>query len=99
MQLQKLRWSKVYESSEEELVAFLEARNITSQRFAVTEFEEFSGSFEHDYALWCAEGSFALQINEQSFSMQPGDAIRIPANNAYQATAGISGCVWYVSPR
>lgn len=97
MQLQKFRWSKVYESSEEELLDFLEVRNITAERHAATEFEEFSGSFEYDVTFWCAEGSFKMQINETNYSMQPGDALRIPANNAYQATAGISGSGWYVS--
>ncbi len=97
MQLQKFRWSKVYESSEEELTDFLESRNIIAERYAVDEFEEFSGSFEYDVTFWCAEGSFKMQINEINYSMQPGDALRIPANNAYQATAGISGCSWYVS--
>ena len=99
MQLQKFRWSKVYESPEEELVRFLESRNIKSKRSTAEEFADFYGSPEDDCTMWCAEGSFKLQVNEQKFSMQPGDAIRIPANNAYQANAGMSGCTYYISAR
>lgn len=97
MQLQKFRWSRVYESSEEELIDFLSARNIIAQRKAEDEFAESYGSFVNDTTLWCADGSFTIQVNETKFSMQPGDAIRIVANTAYNAVAGMSGCVFYES--
>jgi hypothetical protein len=36
-----------------------------------------------------------LVFAEIKFSLQAGDSLRIPANNAFTGTAGISGCTYY----
>jgi mannose-6-phosphate isomerase class I len=98
MKLQKFRWSKVYESTEEELLAFLQVRDITVQRHEAEAFTELTEQITaQDSTLWCAEGSYSLKVGEQTFSMQPGDAIRLPSQTAYSITAGLSGCAWYQS--
>lgn len=96
MQLRKFRWSKVYESSEEELQSFLDSRSITAERHKLEEFEDLGGvSFEHDTIWWVADGSMTLQFAETKFSLQAGDTIHIPANNAFTGTTGMSGCAYY----
>jgi mannose-6-phosphate isomerase class I len=96
MQLQKFRWSKVYESSEEELVQLLEAQDIKAERWQAEEFHDFGGqSFQQDTTIWCADGSLTMTFAEKKFSMQPGDGLWIPANYAFNAVAGMSGCTCY----
>lgn len=100
MKLQKFRWSKVYESAEEELVSFLEARNISFTRHEAEAFSELSGQAPaQGGTLWCAEGSYSLSVGGQELPMQPGDAVHLPAQSAYQITAGLTGCVWYTAQR
>lgn len=98
MQLRKYRWSRAYESAEEELTQVLAAKNITAQRFAAEEAEAFPAR-THDAAtqLWCAEGMFTVQAGAQTFSMQPGDVLDIPAAMVYDLTSRFGGCVWYES--
>jgi hypothetical protein len=36
-----------------------------------------------------------LAFADKKFSLQAGDGLRIPANNAFTGTAGISGCTYY----
>jgi mannose-6-phosphate isomerase-like protein (cupin superfamily) len=100
MKTQKIRWSKVYESTEEELVRFLQVRGIRSSRWAAEAFDT-SGpqSRDKDCTIWCAEGSLLVVVNGVSISLQPGDALHIPANTIYETNAGISGCVCYDSTR
>lgn len=96
MRLEKFRWSKVYESSEEELKDLLLAMHIDATRMHVEEFEDLGGlNFQHDTTWWCADGSMTLTFAEKKFSLQAGDGLRIPANNAFTGTAGISGCTYY----
>jgi mannose-6-phosphate isomerase class I len=97
MKLQKFRWSKVYESQEEELVRLLTSKNT---EFKTQDIDE-SGSLEmvtdRNIALWCAEGSFKLEADGQSISMQPGDAVPIQAATKVNIHAGMSGCTIYES--
>ncbi len=98
MKLQKFRWSKVYESSEEELLIFLQSRQITAERWAADAFQAIEQrQFGQDRTLWCAEGSLKLSTGGAITSVQPGDAVRIPANTSCDLTAGMSGCVCYDS--
>lgn len=96
MKLQKFRWSKVYESQEEELNELLEAQGITAERWHADEFHIFDErTYEHDTTLWCAEGSFKITAGNKTFSMQPGDGITVPAGTTTTAVAGMSGCACY----
>jgi hypothetical protein len=97
MSMQKFRWSKVYESSEEELVAFLQSRGITARRVdAESDSEPSQHNDEHETTIWCAEGSLSVE-GITRLSLQPGDAVRIAASTDYQLHPGISGYVYYVS--
>lgn len=94
--IQKSRWSKVYESSEEELTDLLDAKGITAERWALEAYDQLEPrSHGEDTQLWCAEGSLSIVAGAQTISVQPGDTLRIPANLSYSATAGISGCGVY----
>lgn len=96
MKVQKFRWSKVYESSEEELTQLLDAQNIAAERWTADEFHTFGQQmFENNTTIWCAEGSLTFHIDDKNISMQPGDGLRIPAQVEFDATAGMSGCVCY----
>lgn len=98
MKLQKFRWSKVYESSEEELVQFLDARGIDAERWTADEFHSFGQQiFAEDTTIWCAEGSLTFHIDDKNISMQPGDGLVIPGHVDFEATAGMSGCVCFES--
>lgn len=79
---------------------FLRVRNITAQRWSMETFD-VSGKRElsQNTTIWCAEGSLTLQAGEATFSMQPGDALHIPADTIIEAKAGISGCVCYENTR
>ncbi len=96
MQYKKYRWSRDYESAEEELHTLLTTRYPSAERwdteaFAVTPLE----TYNHDLKLWCAEGSLVCTVAGQRISVQPGDALDIPAGTECSAQAGISGCVCY----
>lgn len=98
MELKKYRWSKVYESAEEELHALLSRKNIDAVRWEAdpaTIFEPHVHSYNK--RLWCVEGSIIFSVYAQTFSLQPGDALDVPANTMHEATAGLSGCVCYES--
>jgi len=98
MKLKKFRWSQVYESSEEELLDFMQARKITAERWEAESGEELKErNIDHETTIWCAEGSLTMHIDGRAISMQPGDALRVPANSALEVNAGISGCVCYES--
>jgi quercetin dioxygenase-like cupin family protein len=99
MNVRKYRWSKHYESAEEELTNLLAARNIEAERWTANEMEVLdSRVFAEDHQLWCAEGSIIFTIEGQRVSIQPGDTLEIPANMPHDAIAGISGCVCYEYP-
>lgn len=96
MNLQKFRWSKVYESSEEELVELLAAQNVMAERWAAAEFHDFGAqNLQHDATIYCADGSLVIWSEGKKISLQPGDALRVPADVPFKATAGITGCVCY----
>ena len=95
MKLQKFRWSKVYESSEEELVGLLQTQGITTQPFEAEAFSTFEETTSVPVTMWCAEGSFGVHWGEEKVSMQPGDGLRIPAQANVTISAGIAGCTWY----
>jgi mannose-6-phosphate isomerase class I len=98
MNLRKFRWSKVYESQEEELVEFLRDRKIVATHWEVEAFD-VSDTWQDDTetTLWCAEGSLTLVTKDAKTSLQPGDAIRIPADTSYTLQAGMTGYICYKS--
>ena len=96
MELRKYRWSKDYESAEEELQRLFVTRNIDPIRWEAESGEDIeSKTAEEDTRLWCAEGSFMITVASKQFSMQPGDTLDIPKGSEYNAKAGIAGCVVY----
>jgi mannose-6-phosphate isomerase-like protein (cupin superfamily) len=98
MSFKKFRWSKVYESSEEELMDFLKAHNIKSKRIHAEANAEQSEQYtEKDTTLWCAEGSLVINIDSATISLQPGDALRIDADTTYSVHAGIAGFAYCLS--
>lgn len=100
MSVRKFRWSRVYESSEEELQDFLHAKGIEAERWTAEEFQDMGGQvFDRNVTMYCAEGSLAVEIGTQKFSLQPGDAINIDANEVFAARAGMTGCTCYQSYR
>ncbi len=100
MILRKYRWSRHYESAEEELLGILKAKHIDAERWHAEEYEVFS-THKHalDKQLWCAEGSITFSINGVAMSLQTGDTLDLPAGIEHSAQAGISGCVCYEFPR
>jgi hypothetical protein len=98
MSVKKFRWSQVYESSEEELIAFLQARNINGTRVhAEADDEQTERYTEQDMTIWCAEGSFTFKTGPTNISLQPGDALRIPGDTAYSVCPGITNCAYYLT--
>lgn len=96
MQYKKYRWSRDYESAEEELNTILTTRYPGAERWEAEAFADTPLASSHnDLKLWCAEGSLICTINGQRISVQPGDALDIPAETQSSAQAGISGCVCY----
>ena len=96
MQLRKYRWSRHYESAEEELVGILTSKKITAERWHADEGHVFeSHTHEYDKQLWCAEGSIVFVVNGKSISLQPGDALDLPAHTEHSATAGMTGAVCF----
>lgn len=99
MHLRKYRWSKYYESAEEELVELLAAKKINAERWTAEGNESFAPhSHALDKTLWCADGSIIFTIEDKKFSLQPGDTLELPANTIHEATAGMFGAVCYESP-
>lgn len=96
MQLRKYRWSRDYESAEEELERLFTHKRIKAERWSA----EAGESFEHrmypyNKQLWCAEGSIIFTVNGKRISMQPGDALDLPAGTSHSAIAGFTGAVCY----
>lgn len=74
----------------------MESRGIAAERWAADEHHDFGGQvFDHDVTIYCAEGSIVFEVGNDKISIQPGDALRIAANEAFAARAGMSGCVCY----
>ncbi len=97
MQIRKFRWSKVYESSEEELMELLTHKRIAARRWELAEGEEITGVHPMDTQLWCAEGQLKCVIQGTTYSLQPGDVLDIPANLKCTMQAGFGGCACYES--
>jgi mannose-6-phosphate isomerase class I len=94
----KIRWSKVYESSEEELTEFLQSRKLEARRIAAEESStQLQQVSERALTLWCAEGSLTVRQGSSSWSIQPGDAIRLDAAVPYDLVAGMTGYVCYIT--
>jgi quercetin dioxygenase-like cupin family protein len=99
MNLRKYRWSKHFESAEEELVAHLAARHIDAERWAADSNEDFAPhTHPQNKTLWCADGSIIFTVDGKIISLQPGDTLEIPAGTVHGGTAGLFGCVCYESP-
>ena len=99
MNIRKYRWSKHYESAEEELLSLFKTKRIHAQAWTAEPMEGFPPVVhQHDTQIWCAEGSIIFTVDNQRYSLQPGDALDIPANIFYEANAGISGAVCYQNP-
>jgi quercetin dioxygenase-like cupin family protein len=100
MQLRKYRWSKHYESAEEELIELLATKKIGAERWTADPGEVFEPHVHpQDKQLWCAEGSIVFTVNgSERISLQPGDALELPANTMHEAAAGMAGCVCYEWP-
>lgn len=89
----------MYESSEEELVAFLQARGVAATRWTADEFEAVpERTLAAATDIYLAEGSASFTAGGQNYSMQPGDVLRIPPGTIVSISAGISGCVCYEFP-
>lgn len=98
MKLNKLRWSRVYESSEEELVDLLHTKNITATRHHADELTDIIyDNVSHDTTWWCADGSMTIVSDSGELSLQAGDFVCIPSGDVLTATAGITGCTYYES--
>ena len=99
MALQKYRWSKDYESAEEELLQFLNGRHIQVTRQTLEPAEEVAATASDTTAnIWCAEGSLVIQAaDESTLSLQPGDATKLTLQATYTIRAGLTGCVYYTS--
>ena len=100
MQLRKYRWSRDYESAEEELEQLFAHKKIQAERWHADEFQELPGqTLPHDRQLWCAEGSIVYTVHapdgDKRFSLQPGDALDLPAGTRHSAVAGFTGAVCY----
>ena len=98
MQIRKYRWSRDYESAEEELEQLFKHKHIKAERWHAQEYEQFD-EHQHDYdkQLWCAEGSIIFTVAGKRISLQPGDALDLPAGTKHAATAGFTGAVCYES--
>lgn len=97
MHIRKSRWSRVYESAEEELIELLERRRIAAQRWAADDGEDIIKQFAGDTQIWCAEGQLACTVGGQAYSLQPGDILSIPAKMKCTIHVGFGGCVCYES--
>lgn len=95
---QKFRWSKFYESAEEELIIFLRGRNVQAERISAEAMTEtLQQVSETGFTVWCAEGSVVIRQGSRSISLQPGDALGLDADTPYDIIAGMTGYVCYVS--
>jgi hypothetical protein len=98
MSYKKFRWSKVYESSEEELIDFLHARNIDSSRVHMDAgTEQLNLHTDAATTIWCAEGSLAIKAESFSVSLQPGDALRLDDAIVYSTYSGLTDCGYYLT--
>lgn len=96
MPTRKYRWSKVYESSEEELVTLLQQKHIVAARWVLDDDGARVPSFtDTGILLWCAEGQFSCLVNGVRYAIQTGDTLEIAAGSTWEAVARFGGCVVY----
>jgi hypothetical protein len=100
MVIKKYRWSKDYESAEEELLRFFTVRGIDPIRWELAPAESYVPEPErapNKRTIWCAEGSLIVTIDTKDISLQPGDTLELADIANCVITAGIAGCVCYES--
>lgn len=97
MSLKKYRWSKVYESAEEELQDFLQARKIPAERHAIEAYGERTLRVATATRIWGVEGTASCMVDGKRYSIQPGDVLELPAASACTITTGLSDFAWYQS--
>lgn len=97
MNLKKYRWSKVYESAEEELQDFLQARKITAERHDIEAYNEHVLRIGIAARIWGVEGTASFTVEGKRYSMQPGDVLELPAGTECVVTTGLSNFAWYQS--
>ena len=99
MQLRKYRWSRDYESAEEELVRQLAVRNVQAERWHIEEHAKIQErTYDFDSRLWCVEGSIVIHADGKNISLQPGDTLDVPAGTGHSASAGMTGAVCFQAP-
>lgn len=97
MSPKKYRWSKVYESAEEELQSFLQARNIAAERHSLDEYSEQAIPISGNTRIWSVEGNASFMVDGRRYSMQPGDVLELPAGSKCAITTSLSNFAWYQS--
>lgn len=97
MNPKKYRWSKVYESAEEELQDFLQVRNIAAERHDIEAYDEQAIRVGNATRLWGVEGTASCTIDGKRYSIQPGDVLELPADCECVITTGLSNFAWYQS--
>lgn len=92
----KYRWSKVYESAEEELVDFLASRGITAERHEIDSYDTHTLPKRATMSsIWGVEGTAIFLVNGVRFSIQPGDVLDIPPQAEATITTALSNFAWY----
>ncbi len=97
MNPKKYRWSKVYESAEEELIEFLGVRSIGAVRHDIEAYDEQAVAVPTAIRIWGVEGTAAFMVNDKRFSIQPGDVLEVPAGSTCTVTTSLSNFAWYQS--
>lgn len=98
MNPKKYRWSKVYESAEEELQELLAAKQIEATHHEVESYDSTTLASRDDITrLWGAEGTAIVMVDATRFSLQPGDVLDIPPHAITTITTGLSNFTWYES--
>lgn len=97
MNPRKYRWSKVYESAEEELLDFLAARNIVAERHDIEPYEEHPVAASTAVRIWGVEGTASFTVDGKRFSIQPGDVLELPTGVSCVVSTSLSPFAWYQS--
>lgn len=98
MDLRKYRWSKTYESAEEELLSLFEVKKISGERTVLEPYDTADNNPSgNGCRIWCAEGSLTVTASGKRVPLQPGDALAIPATVTFSINAGLGGCAYYLT--
>ena len=87
----------MYESAEEELQEFLQARGIAANRHDIEAYNEQTVLATADTRIWSAEGNASFTVDGKRYSMQPGDVLELPSGAECVITTGLSNFAWYQS--